>query len=86
MFFRGEFRAGVEPVGVMRGSSGDGPFLHGHGDDACLLVIQLFLSLGGGEKLGVHILGKPLPHGLAVEHVLIEKFRWAFPKHDLHLL
>ena len=74
MLFRSKFCAGVEPMSIVGGPPGDGPLLHGHGHDACLLVIQFFSSFGGGEKFGVHILGKSLSHGFTVENILIKNF------------
>ena len=55
-------RKRLEPVRVVRGALGDGPFLHGVGDGICHVQIERLTALDRCGQLFVHVLRKPALH------------------------
>ena len=59
----------LEPVGVVRGTTFQGPFLHGGGDDVGNARIERSALLDRFAQSLVHVLGEPRPHHFVGEYV-----------------
>ena len=72
MLFRCDAGHGLEPVGVMGGALFQRPLLHGLGDGVGHVQRKVGALVDAALPGGVHVLGKPLLHGVRIEYVAAE--------------
>ncbi len=74
MLFRREVGKRLEPVRVVGGALGNGPVLHGVGDDARDGSIEGHPLFDRPFERFVHLFGKKVFHRVVIEHIAAEQF------------
>ena len=74
VFFGGDARHRLEPMGVMRRAFRDRPLLHRVRHGACDAAVERLSLVDGLFQRFEHVLGELFAHHVKVEHVLAEHF------------